>query len=107
MAVAVPTTGKVWPDAQLTREARPLLIAWKAGASTTRLVLPLTLPAVALSVIGFWFGWPSVTVTEAVPPLQAGVEGLTATDWPSLLVRVTGPLQPATTLPYGSFAVIV
>ena len=58
IAVAVPTRGKDWLAAQLTRAARPLLIAPDAVDSTTRLLLvPLTLPAVAVSVMGFGLGY--------------------------------------------------
>ena len=93
MAVEVPTRGKDRLAAQLTRAARPLLIAWDAAGSTTRLLLrPLTLPAVAVSVMGFESGLLRVTVARAMPLFHASVAGVTVTDWRSLLVRVTGPL---------------
>ena len=91
MAVSVPTRGKDWLAAQLTREARPLLIAWDAADSTTRLLLrPLTLPAVAVSVMGFGSGLLRVTVARAVPLFHASAAGVTVTDWPSLLVQGHG-----------------
>src|SRR5947209_9327004 len=89
-ALAVPTSGKLWPPPQLTRAVRPALIACEATDSTATLVLPLTLPAVALRV-----GVPSalrVTVAEAVPLLHVSVAGVTATVWLSLLLQVTAPL---------------